>query len=110
MKNYKISIENLSSMFEIYEKLFGFDSEKSAKICMELGQIYELQGDVNNAIDYYRNSYTIWEKIIQDHAQYEQLISLAMQLADLFEKNENFQNAYEILKNVLILFIYLDRT
>lgn len=104
MKNYKVSIENLSSMFEIYEKLYGFDSEKSAKICMELGQIYELQGDINNAIEYYRNSYTIWEKIISDSSQYEQLVTLSMQLAELFEKNENFQNAYEVLKNVINLF------
>jgi tetratricopeptide (TPR) repeat protein len=87
-------------MFDIYEKLYGFDSEKSAKICMELGQIYELQGDINNAVDYYRNSYTIWEKIIKDESQYESLIILSMQLADLFEKSENYQNAYEILKEV----------
>ncbi len=101
MKNYKVSIENLSCMFTIYEKLYGFDSEKSAKICMELGQIYELQGDFNNAIEYYRNSYTIWEKILKDPAEAEPLITLSMQLAELFERIENYQNAYEILKNVL---------
>lgn len=87
-------------MFEIYEKLYGFDSDKSAKICMELGQIYELQGDLNNAIEYYQNSYTILEKIIQNTSHYEQFILLSIQLAELNEKNENFQNAYEILKNV----------
>jgi tetratricopeptide (TPR) repeat protein len=115
MKNYKVSIENLSSMFDIYEKLYGFDSEKSAKICMELGQIYELQGDLNNSIEYFRNSYNIWEKIIKDSSQYEVFITLSMKLAELFEKAENFQNAYEILKNVkklnfinFLIFNFLD--
>lgn len=100
-------------MFEIYEKLYGFDSEKSAKICMELAQIYELQADFNNAIEYYKNSYTIWEKILkennsefnlkQDNADTncnEVFITISIKLAELFEKSENFQNAYEILKVV----------
>ena len=106
LKNYKNAIDNLSKMFEVYEKLYGFDSEKTAKICMELGQIYELQGDLNDAIEYYRNSYSIWEKIIKDN-NFEVLITLAIKLGELFGKVENYQNAYEILKNVnsLVLFI-----
>ena len=62
MKNYKIAIDNLRNMFEIYEKIYGFDSEKTAKICMEMGQIYELWNNLNDAIEYYNNSYKIWEK------------------------------------------------
>ena len=34
MKNYKTAIDNLRNMFEIYEKIYGFDSEKTAKICI----------------------------------------------------------------------------
>jgi hypothetical protein len=86
-------------MFDIYEKLYGFDSEKTAKICMELGQIYELSDNLNDAIEYYRNSYAIWEKIIKDE-NYDVIFSLATKLSELFEKAENFQNAFEILKNV----------
>jgi hypothetical protein len=103
MKNYKTSIENLSSMFEVYEKVYGFESEKSAKICMELAQIYELQEQINDAIEYYRNSYSIWEKIISDSSHYEIFITLAIKLAELFEKTENYQNAYELLKLVRLL-------
>ena len=104
-------------MFEIYEKLYGFDSEKSAKICMELAQIYELQTDFNNSIEYYRNSYTIWEKIFKDRttetndhidsSSYEVFITLSIKLAELFEKSDNFQNAYELLKAVEIYFNHL---
>ena len=101
MKNYKTSIENLSSMFEIYEKVHGFESEKSAKICMELAQIYEIQDQINDAIEYYKNSYSIFEKIISDTSQYEIFITLAIKLAELYEKQENYQNCYEILKIVI---------
>ena len=77
MKKYKIAIDNLRNMFEIYEKIYGFDSEKTAKICMEMGQIYDLMNDLNEAIDYYNNSYKIREKIITDD-NYEVLFQLAI--------------------------------
>lgn len=89
-------------MFEIYEKLYGFESEKSAKICMELGQIYELSDNLSDAVEYYRNSYSIWEKIIKDN-DHDVLFTLAIKLSELYEKTENFQSAYEVLKNVKVL-------
>jgi tetratricopeptide (TPR) repeat protein len=99
MKNYKIAIENLSSMYKIYEELYGSNSEKSAKICMELGQIYELSDNLSDAVEYYRNSLTIWENIIKD-GNYEVLFSLSIKLSELYEKSENFEDAYHILKKV----------
>ena len=83
MKNYKIAIDNLRNMFEIYEKIYGFDSEKTAKICMEMGQI--------------NNSYKIWEKIITDD-NYEVLFQLAILLSELYAKVDKGEDAYEILK------------
>ena len=100
MKNYKEAIDDLSKMFELYEKVYGFDSEKSAKIFMELGQIYELCDNNNEAIEYYKSSYSIWEKILSN-GNYEILFTLAIKVAELCEKYENYQNAYEILKNVI---------
>jgi tetratricopeptide (TPR) repeat protein len=97
MKNYKIAIDNLRNMFEIYEKIYGFDSEKTAKICMEMGQIYELWNNLNDAIEYYNNSYKIWEKIITDD-NYEVLFQLAILLSELYAKVDKGEDAYEILK------------
>ena len=37
-------------MFNIYEKIYTYDSEKSAKICMEMGQVYELANDLNDQL------------------------------------------------------------
>jgi hypothetical protein len=99
MKNYKTSSEHLSKMFELYEKVFGFESEKSAKIFMELGQINELNDNVGDAVDYYRNSYSIWEKIIKDD-NYDVLFTLSIKLSELYEKADNCQMAYDILKTV----------
>jgi hypothetical protein len=100
MKNYKISSDHLSKMFELYEKVYGFDSEKSAKIFMELGQINELNDNIVDAIDYYTNSYNIWDKIIKDD-NYDVLFTLSIKLSELYEKAENCQMAYEILKQVI---------
>ena len=98
MKNYKIAIDNLRNMFEIYEKIYGFDSEKTAKICMEMGQIYELWNNLNDAIEYYNNSYKIWEKIITDD-NYEVLFQLAILLSELYAKVDKGEDAYQILKS-----------
>jgi len=99
MKNYKIAVEQLTKMYVIYEKIEGFESEKTAKICMELGQIYELAENFQEAIEYYKNSYSIWEKVVKDD-EYEVLFTLATKLAELHEKSEAYNLAYEILKSV----------
>jgi hypothetical protein len=101
MKNFKTSSEHLTKMFELYEKVYGFESEKSAKIFMELGQINELSENYTDALDYYNNSYNIWEKIIKDD-NYDVLFTLSIKLSELYEKAENCQMAYEILKQVKI--------
>ena len=57
LEKYDEAVENLGQMFKIYEKIYGYDSEKSAKISMEMGQIYELARNISEAIEYYDNSY-----------------------------------------------------
>ncbi len=99
MKNYNVSMEHLNKMFQIYEKIYGYESEKTAKICMEIGQIYELSNNISEAVDNYKNSYSIWEKIIKDE-NFEVLFTLAIKISDLQEKIENFVGAYEFLKEV----------
>lgn len=86
--NYKTAIENLKEMYEIYEKAEGSNSEKTAKILMEIGQVYELWEMYNDAIDNYEKSYKIWEQIISND-DYEVLFHLSIKLADLYQKNNN---------------------
>ena len=95
-ENYKLAIDNLGQMFKIYEKIYGYDSEKSAKISMEMGQIYEFAENIPEAIEYYDNSYKIWEKIINDN-NYEVLFQIAMKLHELYAANKNFDSSYDIL-------------
>lgn len=99
MNNYKEATNYLSKMFEIYEKLYGFESEKSAKIFMELGQIYEFSENFVDAVENYKNSYSIWENIIKN-GDFEVLFTLAIKLSELYGKLNDPQNAYDILKNV----------
>jgi len=101
LKNYKSAIDNLETMFSIYEKVYGYESEKTAKICMEFGQVYELSDNYNEAIDNYSNSYSIWEKVIKDN-NYAILFTLSTKIAEIYEKVENYQNAFEFLKNTEI--------
>jgi len=88
-------------MFSIYEKVYGYESEKTAKICMEFGQVYELSENFNEAIDQYANSFSIWEKVIKDN-NYAILFTLAMKIGEIYEKLENYQQAYEMVKNVIL--------
>ena len=83
-------------MFSIYEKIYGYDSEKSAKISMEMGQIYELAGEIKDSIEFYENSYNIWKKIIKDN-NYEVLFQISMKLSELYAMIEDFTSSYEKL-------------
>ena len=96
LKNYNLAIENLGNMFKIYEKIYGYDSEKSAKISMEMGQIYEKANNVSEAIEYYENAYKIWEKIINDN-NYEVLFQIAMKLSELYAAKKEYESSYEVL-------------
>ena len=95
-KNYDAALKNLQSMFSIYEKIYGYDSEKSAKISMEMGQIYELAGEIKDSIEFYENSYNIWKKIIKDNS-YEVLFQISMKLSELYAMIEDFTSSYEKL-------------
>ena len=97
-KNYDAALKNLQSMFNIYEKIYGYNSEKSAKISMEIGQIYEFANEIKDSIEYYENSYNIWRKIITDN-NYEVLFQIAMKLSELYAVIEDFKSSYEKLIN-----------
>ena len=97
-KNYDAALKNLQSMFNIYEKIYGYNSEKSAKISMEIGQIYELANEIKDSIEFYENSYNIWKKIINDN-NYEVLFQIAMKLSELYASIEDFKSSYEKLIN-----------
>lgn len=96
MKNYETAIENLRKMYNIFEKIYGLESEKIAKLCMEIGQIYELWQLINDSIEYYKKSYEIWEKIINDN-NYEVLFQISTKLSDLYTKIQKDEEAYSIL-------------
>ena len=98
LKNYDAALKNLESMFTIYEKIYGYNSEKSAKISMEIGQIYELENEFKDSIEYYENSFNIWRKIINDN-NYEVLFQIAMKLSELYASIEDFKSSYEKLIN-----------
>jgi tetratricopeptide (TPR) repeat protein len=94
--NYDAALNNLQSMFNIYEKIYGYNSEKSAKISMEIGQIYELDKNYKDSIEYYENSYNIWKKIITDN-NYEVLFQISMKLSELYAEIKEYKNSYEKL-------------
>ena len=95
-KNYDAALSNLRSMFGIYEKIYGYNSEKSAKISMEIGQIYELANAIKDSIEYYENSYNIWKKIITEN-NYEVLFQISMKLSELYAAIEEYKTSYEKL-------------
>ena len=53
-----------------------------------MGQIYELSDNINEAITYYKNSYNIWEKIINDD-NYEVLFQIALKISELLSVKKN---------------------
>ena len=100
-KNYKASVDYFSKMFEMFEQEYGFDSEKCAKVCMELGQIYEMSSNLNDAIEYFKFAWEIWEKVLKSSPSdegYIMIVDVAIKLSELIEQSGNPTNSYEILK------------
>lgn len=98
LEKYKESIETFRMIYDIYEKHYGYDSDKTAKICLEMAQVYELWNLPRDSIEYYMNSYTIWDKIIKDN-NYEIMFVIAQKVATLYGLLNDNENAYNILKN-----------
>lgn len=101
MRNFKTAVEYFSKMFAIFEQVYGFDSEKCAKVCMELGQIYEISNNLPDAIEYFKFAWEIWDKILKNSPNDEghlMVVDVAIKLGELMEKSGNPSNSYEILK------------
>lgn len=94
--NYQAAIDNLNEMYEIYEKIEGSNCEKTAKILLEIAQVYELWKMYQNAIDFYNKSFQIWEQIITNN-DYEVLFQISIKLAGLYGIIKNEEQAYTIL-------------
>lgn len=112
IKNFDLAIEYFSKMFTMYEQIYSFDSEKCARVCMELGQIYELNNKPNEALEYFSFSWEIWEKVISknnsenensneilNEDQYLLILEVAIKIAELNEKSDKVNDSYAILKS-----------
>jgi len=102
MKHFEGSLENLNKIFNIYEKEYGYESEKTAKIFLEIAEIYEKSNCISESVENYKNSFSIWEKIIKDE-NFEVLVTLAIKISELQVKVDNYGAAYEFLKYVIII-------
>jgi hypothetical protein len=101
MKNFKSAVENLSKMFEKFEKTYGFNSDKTAKICMEFGQLYEMANSLKDSIEYYGYAWGIWEKVLETNPSpegYNMIVDVAIKMSELTHKSGKAAESYEILK------------
>ena len=96
LENYQEAIENFRIIYDIYEANYGYDLDKTAKVCLEMAQVYKLWNCLNDAIEKYLNAYNIWDKIITDD-NYEVMFQIAINVADLYTKINKNENAYQIL-------------
>lgn len=98
LEKYKESNETFKIIYDIYEKYYGYYSDKMAKVCLERAQVYEAWGLLFDSIEYYMNSYTIWDKIIKDN-NYEIMFVIALKVAGLYGLLDDNENAYNILND-----------
>ena len=67
LKNYKTAESYFSEIFNMFEKEYGYESDKCAKICMELGLLHEVSSNNKEAFEYYTISFQILEKFIESN-------------------------------------------
>ena len=98
LEKYEESNETFKIIYDIYEKYYGYYSDKMAKVCLERAQVYEAWNLLNDSIEYYRNSYDIWDKIIKDN-NYEIMFVIALKVAGLYGLLDENEKAYDILND-----------
>ncbi len=86
------AIDNFQIALKNYEKID--DISKQAEVCFELGQLYQKNNQSEDAIIFMKNSLGLAQE-----AGLEDLIKKGYQtIANTYEKNEQYQEAYEYLK------------
>lgn len=107
INNFKVAEGFFSKMFDLYEKTYGFDSEKCAQTCMDLAQIYELNENFSDAIEYFKFAYEIWDKVIKSNYSPEvldKIFSVSERHSFLQHKSGNNEEAYNFLKKCEVNF------
>lgn len=102
LENFKAAEGYFSKIFDLYEKTYGFDSDKCAQTCIDLAQIYELNNNLNDAAEYYKFSFEIWEKVIKVNPTeegYDKMTLAAEKHSMLLMKCKEVKEAYNFLKN-----------
>ena len=98
LEKYEESIKTFKIIKDIYKKYYGNDSDKIAKIYLEMAQVYEAWNLFYDSIECYMNSYNIWKKIIKDN-NYEIMFVIALKVAGLYGLVNKNEEAYNILND-----------
>ena len=72
LEKYTEANENFEKMKRLYNEHYGEDSEKVAKVYMEIARLYEIRKKNTKARKTYRKSYEIFEKIIEKEESKEE--------------------------------------
>ena len=108
-KCYDKCIEDYKHMVEIYEKNYGIDCDKIAKICMELGDLYVMkekknkemfEDEINKAIEKFKFSYSIWEKVLEKQEKEENEENNSFNEGDINNNDKKYD--YSILFEICI--------
>ena len=101
MENFKAAEGFFSKMFDIYEKTFGFDSDKCAETCVDLAKIYEMNNNLVDSAEYYKFAYEIWDKVIKvtpSEDGFDKIYLSAIKHSELLFKNKENKEAFGFLK------------
>lgn len=101
LENFKAAEGYFSKIFDIYEKTYGFDSEKCAQTCIELGKIYELNRNIVEAAEYFKFAYEIYDKVVRKSPSvevYDKIYESAEKHSSLLSLNNENQEAFSFLK------------
>ena len=125
-KLYDKCNDDFKHMVEIYEKNYGIDCDKVAKICHELGDLYVMkekknkemfEEEINKAIEKLKFSYSIWEKVLEKQENeensfvdaenndkkydYSVLFEICIKISNLYFELNQINDANEILNDVV---------
>ena len=98
LKKYPEAIEHLKILNNYYNQIYDEKSDKCLKTKKEIAHLYELNGQIEEAIDYYLAYFNFLEEIKSQNIK--EIFDMAMKIGGLYAEIKKYKESYDFLKKI----------
>lgn len=99
MQKYPEAIENLIILSKFYNKIYDEKSDKCIMVLEEIAQLYELNGQIKEALENHLKYFNILEESERKN-KVKEIFDMAQKIGGLYAEIKEYKEAYDFLKKV----------